>query len=106
LCHPFSLGLDGRNKACIGGRDWSTYPRSHTSGSKVRWSDFHYHLNSITDFSVPQEKGDYTDSFTSRLLQREDGEPPTAEEENTIKWCAGGLYAGAGDTVRSHPASI
>lgn len=38
--------------------------------------------------------------FTSRLLAPEDREKATPEEEDVIKWCAGGLYAGAGDTVR------
>ncbi|KAH8112914.1 cytochrome P450 [Phellopilus nigrolimitatus] len=40
-------------------------------------------------------------SFTSKLLCREDGSYPNAEEENTIQWCATGLYAGAADTTVS-----
>lgn len=32
----------------------------------------------------------------STLLRREHGEVPSLEEEEGIKWCAGGLYAGAG----------
>ncbi|KAK0203304.1 cytochrome P450 [Desarmillaria ectypa] len=43
--------------------------------------------------------GGYTESFTSRLLNTKSGSDP--EEEDIIKWCAGGLYAGAADTTVS-----
>ncbi|KAF9000900.1 cytochrome P450 [Cyathus striatus] len=39
--------------------------------------------------------GIYTESFTSRLLYPGISD----EEEDIVKWCAGGLYAGAGDTA-------
>ncbi|KAF8958869.1 cytochrome P450 [Flammula alnicola] len=50
-------------------------------------------------------KKHYEESFTSRLLRPGDGiggaKPISAEEEDIIKWCAGGLYAGAADTTVS-----
>lgn len=48
---------------------------------------------------LSQKAGTHTESFTSKHLRPEGGEPCSAEEEDVIKWCAGALYAGAGDTV-------
>lgn len=51
-----------------------------------------------------QEKmasGIHTDCFTSRLLSPDDGNICSPEDVDTIKWCAGALYAGAGDTTVS-----
>ncbi|TFK41710.1 cytochrome P450 [Crucibulum laeve] len=45
--------------------------------------------------------GTYIDSFTSRLLRPDGHQFVNAEQEDIIKWCAGGLYAGAGDTTVS-----
>lgn len=48
----------------------------------------------------PQAKGDYVDSFSSRLLKPENGNILTTEEESIARWVSGGLYAGGADTVR------
>lgn len=45
--------------------------------------------------------GNYVESFTSRLLQPDGKTMVESEQEDVIKWCAGGLYAGAADTVCS-----
>ncbi|KAF5380073.1 hypothetical protein D9615_006264 [Tricholomella constricta] len=45
--------------------------------------------------------GDFTESFTSRHLRPNGTGTVGTEEEDIIKWCAGGLYAGAGDTTVS-----
>ncbi|KAG6853550.1 hypothetical protein C0991_003342 [Blastosporella zonata] len=45
--------------------------------------------------------GNFTESFTSRLLRPNGVDMVDAEQEDIIKWCAGGLYAGAGDTTVS-----
>lgn len=44
--------------------------------------------------------GRFVPSFLSNLLESSDLEPGS-EEENTVKWSAGSLYAGGADTVRS-----
>lgn len=49
--------------------------------------------------SFLKASGNYSDSFTSSLLAK-DGVPVSSEEEDIIRWCAGGLYVGASDTVR------
>lgn len=51
-----------------------------------------------------QAKQDYVESFTSRLLRPEGSGSDSmnqlsAEEDDIIMNCGGGLYAGAGDTV-------
>ncbi|KAG6811069.1 hypothetical protein H0H92_009129 [Tricholoma furcatifolium] len=46
-------------------------------------------------------KGDFIESFTSRNLRPNGIDMVDAEQEDIIKWCAGGLYAGAGDTTVS-----
>ncbi|KIJ96180.1 hypothetical protein K443DRAFT_293866 [Laccaria amethystina LaAM-08-1] len=81
----------------------SFFPGAGWKRQGLQWREKLQHLSEIPHQWVKSqmEKGDYTDSFTSRLLRREDCQPLTAEEENTIKWCAGGLYAGAGDTTVS-----
>ncbi|TEB35419.1 cytochrome P450 [Coprinellus micaceus] len=45
--------------------------------------------------------GTHADCFTSRLLAPEGGQTVSVEEEDAIKWAAGALYAGAGDTTVS-----
>ncbi|KAG6917491.1 hypothetical protein DXG01_002355 [Tephrocybe rancida] len=45
--------------------------------------------------------GEFTESFTSQLLRPEGVDMVNAEQEDIVKWCAGGLYAGAGDTTVS-----
>uniref|UniRef100_A0A0W0FVR2 Putative P450 cytochrome n=1 Tax=Moniliophthora roreri TaxID=221103 RepID=A0A0W0FVR2_MONRR len=45
--------------------------------------------------------GNFEDSFTSRLLRPEDGHVPDAEEEDIIKFCDAGIYAGGADTTVS-----
>ena len=54
-------------------------------------------------FSFYQQSGDYIESFTSKGLQQENGEPLNADAEDTLKWCSGALYAGGAITV-SNPA--
>ena len=54
-------------------------------------------------FSFYQKSGDYIESFTSKGLQQENGEPLNADAEDTLKWCSGALYAGGAITV-SNPA--
>ncbi|KAG6856615.1 hypothetical protein H0H87_002570 [Tephrocybe sp. NHM501043] len=45
--------------------------------------------------------GHFVESFTSRLLRPNGIDMVDAKQEDIIKWCAGGLYAGAGDTTVS-----
>ncbi|PFH49414.1 hypothetical protein AMATHDRAFT_63274 [Amanita thiersii Skay4041] len=45
------------------------------------------------------ESGNFTPSFTSHHLLPEDGHTPDDEEQDIIKWCSGGLYAGGADTI-------
>ncbi|KAF8056530.1 cytochrome P450 [Lyophyllum atratum] len=45
--------------------------------------------------------GGFTESFTSRHLRPNGADMVDAEQEDIVKWCAGGLYAGAGDTTVS-----
>ncbi|KAF9456423.1 cytochrome P450 [Collybia nuda] len=45
--------------------------------------------------------GGYTESFTSRHLQYPQPGIIDAERDDIVKWCAGGLYAGAADTTVS-----
>ena len=45
----------------------------------------------------------YEESFTSRHLRPDGKTMVDSEQEDIIKWCAGGLYAGAADTVCSLP---
>ncbi|KAF8878783.1 cytochrome P450 [Infundibulicybe gibba] len=60
-------------------------------------------LSGVTHEWVKQQMaiGKYTESFTSRLLRPDGGAFVDAEQEDIIKWCAGGLYAGAADTTVS-----
>ena len=48
----------------------------------------------------PQASGSFIDSFTSQMLQPDDGSTLDAEEQDIIKWCSGALYGGGADTVR------
>ncbi|ETW75662.1 cytochrome P450 monooxygenase 5 [Heterobasidion irregulare TC 32-1] len=45
--------------------------------------------------------GNFIESFTSRLLRDSAGSPVSNEDEDIVKWCAAGLYAGAADTTVS-----
>ncbi|EIM80788.1 cytochrome P450 [Stereum hirsutum FP-91666 SS1] len=45
------------------------------------------------------ESGDYIESFTSKMLLPDGEAPPSAEEEENIKFCAEALYAGGADTT-------
>ncbi|KAG5717253.1 O-methylsterigmatocystin oxidoreductase [Termitomyces sp. T112] len=47
------------------------------------------------------ETGEFIESFTSRHLRPNGEDMVDAEQEDIVKWCAGGLYAGAGDTTLS-----
>ncbi|KAJ7595334.1 cytochrome P450 [Mycena floridula] len=47
------------------------------------------------------DAGTYSDSFTSRLLRPDGISQVDKEAEDIIKWCAGGLYVGACDTIVS-----
>ncbi|KAK0444635.1 cytochrome P450 [Desarmillaria tabescens] len=74
------------------------------TGFKRQGAEWKKRLDSLS--GVPHEwvkkqmaLGGYTESFTSRLLNTKSGSDP--EEEDIIKWCAGGLYAGAADTTVS-----
>lgn len=70
------------------------------NGSKSRWYDTHLLLVRVSDRRFFKESGDFIDSFTSRYLRPNGIDMVDAEQEDIVKWCAGGLYAGAGDTVR------
>lgn len=59
----------------------------------------YYICDGTSDLYCPQESGNYLESFTSKMLLPEDGVPPTAEEEDHIKFCAEALHAGGADTV-------
>jgi hypothetical protein len=48
---------------------------------------------------IHQASGSYTESFTSRHLRPNGETIADAEHDDIVKWCAGGLYAGAADTV-------
>ncbi|KAG7441817.1 cytochrome P450 [Guyanagaster necrorhizus] len=74
------------------------------AGFKRQGAEWKQRLDSLS--GVPHEwvkkqmaLGRYTESFTSRLLNAKSGSDP--EGEDIIKWCAGGLYAGAADTTVS-----
>ena len=58
-----------------------------------------YLIRDIHHNMASQASGSYIDSFTSRMLQPDDGNTPNAEEQDIIKWCSGALYAGGADTV-------
>ncbi|KAG6867889.1 hypothetical protein C0993_009820 [Termitomyces sp. T159_Od127] len=45
------------------------------------------------------ETGDFIESFTSRYIRPNGIDMVDAEQEDIVKWCAGGLYAGASDTT-------
>lgn len=49
--------------------------------------------------TMTKASGNYIESFTSRLLRPDGVNTVNKVEEDMIKWCAGGLYAGASDTV-------
>lgn len=45
-------------------------------------------------------EGNYTESFASKYLVAEDGSVTADSElEENVKWCAGALYLGGGETV-------
>lgn len=46
-----------------------------------------------------QKRGEYLDSFTSQHLVPADGHTVDEKEEDIIRWCGAGLYAGGADTV-------
>lgn len=75
------------------------------SGVPHEWVKAQMVLNSVivhiylVQCIVAQASGNYTASFTSKLLNSEDRAIPDEEEEDIIKWCAGGLYVGATDTA-------
>ena len=46
-----------------------------------------------------QASGSYIESFTSRNLRQDEKAVVDPEQEDVVKWCAGGLYAGSADTV-------
>ncbi|RDB27129.1 O-methylsterigmatocystin oxidoreductase [Hypsizygus marmoreus] len=45
--------------------------------------------------------GHYTESFTTRHLRPNGIDMVSPDQEDVVKWCAGALYAGAGDTTVS-----
>jgi len=45
-------------------------------------------------------------SFASAHLLPEDGSTVDAKQEEIIKWCSQGIYAGGSDTVRSLRVSL
>ncbi|KAG7097523.1 hypothetical protein E1B28_004866 [Marasmius oreades] len=47
------------------------------------------------------KSGDFEESFTSRFLLPEDGRVLTEEEEDIVKFCDAGIYAGGADTTVS-----
>lgn len=57
------------------------------------------HLLEIMLNNIPQEKGDFIESFTSKHLIMDDGRVPDEALIDKIKWCSAALYAGGGDTV-------
>uniref|UniRef100_A0A8H8CER6 Cytochrome P450 n=1 Tax=Psilocybe cubensis TaxID=181762 RepID=A0A8H8CER6_PSICU len=71
------------------------------------WRDALAHLSEVPHNWVKEQMalGVHEESFTSRLLAADNGKQSiiqvTPEEEDIIKWCAGGLYAGASDTMAS-----
>ena len=48
---------------------------------------------------ILQVAGDHIESFTSKHLHSEDGQPVDEETEQNIKWCSASLFIGGGDTV-------
>ncbi|KAJ8087754.1 hypothetical protein AAF712_010543 [Marasmius tenuissimus] len=63
-------------------------------------------LESLSDephqwVKAQMRSSDFTESFTSKLLQPEGEKPVTEAEDDLIKWCAGALYVGATDTTIS-----
>ncbi|TFK21403.1 cytochrome P450 [Coprinopsis marcescibilis] len=72
------------------------------------WRERLHHLADVPHLWAKNqiETGNYEESFTSRLLRPDpetgvDGVQVGPEQEELVKWCAGGLYAGASDTTVS-----
>ncbi|KAF8231177.1 cytochrome P450 [Tricholoma matsutake] len=65
-------------------------------------------LSSVPHEWVKQQmaSGSYIESFTSRHLQPDGKTMVGSEQEDIIKWAAGGLYAGAADTTVSATLSF
>ncbi|PFH47463.1 hypothetical protein AMATHDRAFT_67716 [Amanita thiersii Skay4041] len=76
------------------------------AGWKRQGEAWRERLRNISDVTHQWAKeriasGSYVESFTSRLLRPDGVNFVDPEEEDIIKWCAGGLYAGAADTTVS-----
>lgn len=70
----------------------------------VRHSHSVYFDLLVTDcLTVAQKSGEYVESFTSIGLNADEGKPPSAEEEDILKWCTAALYTGGADTVSPLP---
>lgn len=63
-------------------------------------------VGTLTRTLYGQESGDYIESFTSKMLLPDGEAPPSAEEEENIKFCAEALYAGGADTVSTRPDTL
>ncbi|KLO06664.1 cytochrome P450 [Schizopora paradoxa] len=81
----------------------SWFPGADFKRQALEWKTRFDFLSSVPYTWVKNQiaNGKFNNSFTSRLLVREDDSYPTAEEEEIINWCAGALYAGAADTTVS-----
>jgi hypothetical protein len=56
-------------------------------------------LKSFLILNALQANGDHVESFTSKHLHSEDGQPIDEETEQNIKWCSASLFIGGGETV-------
>ncbi|EAU83008.2 cytochrome P450 [Coprinopsis cinerea okayama7 len=80
----------------------SWLPGAEWKRQGLMWRQRLRHLADIPHEWAKQqmESGVYEESFTSRLLRAKGG-ALSPEEDDVVKWCASGLYAGAGDTTVS-----
>ncbi|RXW15812.1 hypothetical protein EST38_g10040 [Candolleomyces aberdarensis] len=79
----------------------SWFPGAGWKRQGLAWRDRLRYLAEIPHQWIKEqmEAGTHSESFTSKLLRPDGRERCSAEEEEVIKWCAGALYAGAGDTT-------
>ncbi|KAJ8503373.1 hypothetical protein ONZ45_g10914 [Pleurotus djamor] len=81
----------------------SWFPGAHFKRQGEAWRTKLQDLSDVPHrwVKTQMESGRQVDSFTSRLLKPDGRTLVEAEDEQIIKWTAGGLYAGATDTTIS-----
>ncbi|KAL0957850.1 hypothetical protein HGRIS_000034 [Hohenbuehelia grisea] len=81
----------------------SWFPGAHFKRQAKIWRRRLQDLSDVPHDWVKRqiENGHYSESFTSQLLRPDHSGMVDGEQEDIIKWSAGGLYAGATDTTIS-----